>query len=405
MIPSTDMRVNFVICLSLTVMMCSCGETTTPEVEEKNLDEILNEVYNESNLPSQEFSLIGSQGTIIEGKDGTKVKIDKNTFVDKNGNLISGEITLELKEVLDPIDMIMGNLTTISDGKTLETGGMIYLNATSSSEQLSLASGKSILISMPSDSLLSDMSLFEGVKDSAGVVNWVDPVPLGIPEAENDSAMVDIDEFEKTHNIKYSVEPFGNNEIDYPQNIKDEVGRIAWAGTGLKISRDSTFEFSGHVIHFYKQNELTRWNQVFKVEKGNNSFVTDQNVSYIFKLKKLGWANIDRLLDDPRTEDVELITEVSNHEDFNFVYTTLITQKMFLPGYQKKDDSYSFTHGDSESTKLPIGEKATIIATARKNNKTYFAFKTIVIKEKQELVLKLSVSNKMKIERALEKEI
>jgi hypothetical protein len=386
-------------------MMCSCGETTTPEVEEKNLDEILNEVYNESNLPSQEFSLIGSQGTIIEGKDGTKVKIDKNTFVDKNGNLISGEITLELKEVLDPIDMIMGNLTTISDGKTLETGGMIYLNATSSSEQLSLASGKSILISMPSDSLLSDMSLFEGVKDSAGVVNWVDPVPLGIPEAENDSAMVDIDEFEKTHNIKYSVEPFGNNEIDYPQNIKDEVGRIAWAGTGLKISRDSTFEFSGHVIHFYKQNELTRWNQVFKVEKGNNSFVTDQNVSYIFKLKKLGWANIDRLLDDPRTEDVELITEVSNHEDFNFVYTTLITQKMFLPGYQKKDDSYSFTHGDSESTKLPIGEKATIIATARKNNKTYFAFKTIVIKEKQELVLKLSVSNKMKIERALEKEI
>jgi len=405
MIPRVNMITKFIICLILVIAVSSCSGNGSPSnTKTKNQDEILNEVYNESNLLSQEFTFDGSKGTIIEGQNGTKVKIDKNTFVNVNGDLITGEITLELKEVLNPVDMIMGNLTTVSNGKALETGGMIYLNATSSSEQLSIADGKSILISIPSDTLLSDMSLFEGVKDSDGIVNWVDPIPLDLPEAKNDSAMIDLDPFEKTHNIRYSVEPYGNNEIEYPQNIKDEVSRIAWEGTGLKISKDSTFEFAGHTIHFYKQDELTRWNQVFKVEMGNNSFVTDQNISYIFQLKKLGWANIDRLLNDPRTKDVELITNVLNHNDFNFVYTTLITQKMFLPGYQKKDNSYSFTHGDFESTKLPIGEKATIIATARKNNKTYFDYKTITIEKNQTLNLELSVSSKEKIEQVLKNE-
>jgi hypothetical protein len=400
------MKMRFIFYISLALMMHSCGGETAPELNENNLDEILDKVYNETNLPSQKFSFDASKGKIIEGENGTKIWIEKNSFVDESGKIVTGKITIELKEALYPVDMIMANLTTVSNGKALETGGMIYINATSiSSGQLSLADNKSMLISLPTDSLLSDMSLFEGVKDSLGNVNWVNPVALDMPVAEADTAMSGLDVFEKAHNILYSVDPYGNDESKYPQKVKDEVSRIAWEGTGLIISKDSTFEYAGHVIHFYKQDTLIRWNHIFKVEKGNNSYVTDQHVNYIFEMKKLGWANIDRLLDDPRTEDVELITEVSNHGDFNYVYTTLVTQKMFLPGYQKKDDSYCFTHGDYEATKLPIGVKATIIATARKDNKTYFAFKTITIKKDQKINLELTLSDKKKIETTLEHEI
>ncbi|MGB6037019.1 MAG: hypothetical protein WBG42_12175, partial [Cryomorphaceae bacterium] len=153
------------------------------------------------------------------------------------------------------------------------------------------------------------------------------------------------------------------------------------------------------------QNELTKWSQVFKVEKGTNSYVTDQNVYYIFKLKNLGWANIDRLYSDPRTEEVDLLASVSNESDFNFVYTTLVTQSMYLPGYQKKDESFSFTHGDYESTQLPIGEEATVIATACKDGKTYFGYQTIEIKKKQNVKIELKESSKNKIEEILENEI
>ena len=122
-------------------------------------------------------------------------------------------------------------------------------------------------------------------------------------------------------------------------------------------------------------------------------------------MKNLGWANIDRLYSDPRTEEVELLANISNESDFNFIYTTMVTQSMYLPGYQKKDESFSFTHGDYESTQLPIGETATIIATACKDDKTYFGYQTIEIKKKQDVKIELKESSKTKIEEILENEI
>jgi len=392
--------------LTLSILY-SCNNSPSNESTEGkgNRADVFNEVYNDENIESQTFTIDNSIDNIIEGDNGTKIRIGKNTFTDLNGNPIKGEVVLELKEALNPIDMVMGNLTTTFNGKPLQSGSMLYLNATSNNNQLMIADNKSILASVPSDTLFEDMSLFIGDRDSLNGMNWSDPEPIGLPQAESDSLPVQaMDAFEKSHNIRYSVDGF-IEQLDQPQFVRDEVSRIAWEGAGLKITRDSTFKIGEYTVHFYKQAALTKWSQVFTVEKGMNSYVTDQNVYYIFKMKNLGWANIDRLYSDPRTEEVELLADVSNESDFNFVYTTMVTQSMYLPGYQKKDNSFSFTHGDYESTQLPIGEKATIIATACKNDRTYFGYQTIEISKKQEVKIELKESSKNKIEEILEKEI
>jgi len=392
--------------LTLSILY-SCNNSPSNESTEGkgNRADVFNEVYNDENIESQTFTIDNSIDNIIEGDNGTKIRITKNTFVDQDGNLIEGQIEIELKEALTPIDMVMGNLTTTFNDQPLLSGGMIYLNATFESNQLNIAENKSILTSVPSDTLLADMSIFEGNRDSLNAMNWSDPEPIGLPQAESDSLPVQaMDAFEKSHNIRYSVDGF-MEPLDQPQFVRDEVSRIAWEGAGLKITKDSTFKIGEYTVHFYKQNELTKWSQVFKVEKGTNSYVTDLNVYYIFKLKNLGWANIDRLYSDPRTEKVDLLASVSNESDFNFVYTTMVTQSMYLPGYQKKDESFSFTHGDYESTQLPIGEKATIIATACKDDKTYFGYQTIEIKKKQDVKIELKESSKTKIEEILENEL
>jgi hypothetical protein len=107
-------------------------------------------------------------------------------------------------------------------------------------------------------------------------------------------------------------------------------------------------------------------------------------------------------MNDPRTKEIELITKVKNHANFNMVYVTMVLnyRKMYLPGYQKEDETYSFTHGDFETTKLPVGETAIIIATAYKNEIPYFAIKQITITDKQTISLKLikTTMNKLKIE-------
>jgi hypothetical protein len=78
----------------------------------------------------------------------------------------------------------------------------------------------------------------------------------------------------------------------------------------------------------------------------------------------------------------------------------MITPKMYLAGYQKKDNSYSFSHGDDEKMQLPIGERVTILATAYKNDKPYFAMKKLTITNKQNLSLNLleTTTENLKIE-------
>jgi len=45
--------------------------------------------------------------------------------------------------------MILGGLSTTSNGKLLETGGMLYISATTNGEKCDLKKGKNIEIAFP----------------------------------------------------------------------------------------------------------------------------------------------------------------------------------------------------------------------------------------------------------------
>jgi hypothetical protein len=65
----------------------------------------------------------------------------------------------------------LNNLTTTSSDKLLETDGMIYLNAKSGNEILSLEKGKCI-IEMPTRNKRNEMLLFYGNQANNGIINW-----------------------------------------------------------------------------------------------------------------------------------------------------------------------------------------------------------------------------------------
>ena len=79
----------------------------------------------------------------------------------------------------------------------------------------------------------------------------------------------------------------------------------------------------------------------------------------------------------------------------------MITPTMYLPGYQRKDDTYCFSHGDDEEMNLPVGETVIILATAYKNEQPYFAMKKIIISERQSLSMSLVGTTKEKLKQDL----
>jgi hypothetical protein len=120
---------------------------------------------------TEQFEISTATDTIIETKDGVVFAIPANAF-DNSGN----KIQVEIKTALDAASIIENGLSTMSNGAMLETGGMFYINAYEDGKQLAVI--KSIDVSVPAREINPAMQLFEGVADTNGIINWVNPKPI-----------------------------------------------------------------------------------------------------------------------------------------------------------------------------------------------------------------------------------
>lgn len=319
-------------------------EITVKEVAKPVQEET--RIFSTGFLKSQEFLLGADRDTVITGKEGMKVAIAKNCFVDMDGNAVNGKIKIELKEALTHKDIALANLVTKSNKQLLESGGMFYLNATANGKQLKVAKGKSISARVPAKRKLKGMKLYQGVQTEGGL-NWVDPVAL--------------------------VQP-----IPRPEQKKNKVVFLA----DFRGETDDVCECAGV-----------------------NTFREDKSTAYTIRTSNLGWANIDRLVDDKRTKQIDFITTIENNKDYDNVYITMIFKyrNIYLPGYRTKNGTYSFTHGDYEKTALPVGEKAIVIATAYKGEQPYFSIKEVVIANKTDIALQLQQTEKAEMEKQIKK--
>ncbi len=357
----------------------------------------LNKIYNPDSLPKQTFTINPNSDTLLRGEQGTVLRIGKNTFVDSNGKPVTTPVTVELREVFTPYDMVMGNLTTTTNGAFLQSGGMLYINANTNGSDVHIADDKEIGATVATDTVLPNMALYQGwplvqsrhgdepgTNDTSSALNWKNPVPI----VKNEPVANDSVQKEKVIgvcNIHFSADGYDNP----PEKVRQYLYNYCIANKTLFIKKDSSFEWDKYMVRLTKVDkyELKEFSKIPVL--GENNFIEDANTSYIFAIKKLGWANIDRLYNNPKTQPVALFVNVDKSSDFSLVYATMLVDKMYLPGYQKKDNTYGFTHGDDEETQLPVGEAATIIATAYKGDKVFFAMSKITLKTSQKVDLKL----------------
>jgi len=172
------MKKIFIILLSIsTITSCISNPDEKDSIDknenrEKAKITFFENVYNESNLISQTFEIKPNRDTIITGNQGTKLRIYANTFEGISDS--SETILIELKEVFSKQDFILGNLTTKSNNEILESGGMIYINATSNGNVLNISPDKEIGIIIPTTLVDEEMNIYNGIKNDSSI-NWINP--------------------------------------------------------------------------------------------------------------------------------------------------------------------------------------------------------------------------------------
>ncbi len=117
----------------------------------------------------EKFDIDNDNDTIIETKDGVVFAIPANAFS-------SNKVELEIRTALTPEDIIKSGLSTMSNGDLLQTAGMFSINGFADGKELSLL--KEIAVSIPAKEINPAMQLFDGVPDSTGKINWVNPKPV-----------------------------------------------------------------------------------------------------------------------------------------------------------------------------------------------------------------------------------
>ncbi len=138
--------------------------------------------YSPTGLTGEELPMVSTtimtvdntKDQIIEGPEGTRLLFPKGIFVDESGNEPVGNVRIELQECYAYADMIKSKLSTTSDGKLLETAGMIHIKAFCEGKELKIKDGRSYTIEFPKNGeKRDDFKLFYGEWKKGGDINWV----------------------------------------------------------------------------------------------------------------------------------------------------------------------------------------------------------------------------------------
>jgi hypothetical protein len=154
---------NFLIIVGIILAFASCTENRSVE----NGNQMIFDHY-EKNV--QTFILSSDKPETIIGEEGTKITIDINSLELENGIEISENVIIQLTEYYKPSDVILANLSTSSNGKLIETGGMINISASSSGKEVFIKKGKDFEIQFSSVEQ-DGMKVFHGEYIN-GQINW-----------------------------------------------------------------------------------------------------------------------------------------------------------------------------------------------------------------------------------------
>ncbi len=133
-------------------------------------------------FPTEEFTIKANVDTTIFGDQGTRIFIGSETFQFPNGELVMDSIKVELKEFYKKSDIILADLSTVSNGRILETAGMVNIKAFANDEEIEIRPDKRIVVHFPKERYSrKKMDLFyaDNTSTDTSVNNWnIDTVSL-----------------------------------------------------------------------------------------------------------------------------------------------------------------------------------------------------------------------------------
>lgn len=168
---------------AIVLVLSSCNKNETiegpnPTIEPAQVSEIAQLQKDYIVDKTQHFFADANTAATLTGNLGTQIILSGINFTDQNGNQLSGNVDVSLVEIYSPVDMILMNKTTVGVNNgaqgILTSGGEFSIEVTQNGNPVKIANDIQV-ITAPSNSFNSSMSLFGANEDAQGGVLW-DPL-------------------------------------------------------------------------------------------------------------------------------------------------------------------------------------------------------------------------------------
>jgi len=128
--------------------------------------------YSKNGVALQNYSVDAAMGGAFTTPHGTVISIPPNAFTDLSGNIITGKVDIEFKDIYKKSDMLLSFMPTDSHGWPLKSAGEFFIRAKSNNTPVKIAPQQKIRVNQPLNNNQIDSGLgmepFFRVQDSLG---------------------------------------------------------------------------------------------------------------------------------------------------------------------------------------------------------------------------------------------
>ncbi|PCJ64154.1 MAG: hypothetical protein COA58_14315 [Bacteroidetes bacterium] len=342
---------------------------------------------------AQKFTINPKKSNVLKGNEGTIIILPPDAICD----MYSGfNADIYLKEYYTREDMIMGQLTTSSDGRMLESAGMIELIAMKDGKELKLCKKVSILF--PSANYENpDFIGFKGTWDDPhNTINW-ETIEGGNANFSGKTAFPEC--LDKKHQVirvdwnsrKKELKSLGRSRLRQRLRNDEVIKKLRhrfWfrkkvttklynqVYEGMRYRMKDTMSASAYTNCREKQRkakELLLFLNNLKEETGFDPQILNAETGYIVsQVSEFGNINCDRFTSYPSKRDFNF--NVGKTEGVISSRLIFHSIKSIMPGIQRNKHEASFDN-------IPVGELATLLVIKYVKDKILVAHDKIELGE------------------------
>ena len=293
-------------------------KTDTVDNESIDTNTALAKASHLDSLEKQVFSVSADSTHFLVGKQGGVILVHPQSFIDESGKPVQGKIDIEFREVQEAKDFVKSRISTVSDGKILQTAGSYFVGASQNGKALQVNPKKGgLFVAIPALKKDTAMRFFVGEKTASGDINW--KLETGTKETKLDAPkppMQELADLKLSLNDKLLADEYNSTKdfldgiaADYVQKGNEYVMKVE---SGNKSTFKATFveqirrkyQMIAWARDYVKGKEKFLQQKISKLSaawdnynKLNQAWKVENNLEptfYEYQLQKTGWLNCDK---------------------------------------------------------------------------------------------------------------